>query len=162
MLRRHSLPGRLSAPAAPGALAGLRHVGFPVLVAGFAALALLFLTLFLVRGLILDGVAGPVYGEAARVHAGSRFTPGATAQFDGVTYQAVLLRGRQSVQVDDPPAQWRAEHPQARCAERRCVMDAPPITWGGVLSMGLTKVIMALGGGLLLAWLFWMVFVAED
>jgi hypothetical protein len=97
-----------------------------------------------------------MYGDASKIHAGAAFQPGASAIEDGVRQTAVLVKGAPHVQVTSPTAAWREHHKDAVCVRNVCTAPASP------KSLGSVPVVGSMLGGLLLAYVVWVMVVGDS
>lgn len=92
-----------------------------------------------------------LYGDRPKIHLGEHFKQGASAVEDGVRQTAILVDGKQFVQVKRPTPEWRRKHKDAVCQRGTCTAAATPgkFTGSGSWSIG------ALLAGLLFGWIVW-------
>lgn len=154
----------------PDRLRAERFTGMPLIRAGrgcgalivhvvlVATLGIVALSCVANRSWIEEKIVSAVYQDRPKIHAGERFTPGATAREDGVRQTAVLVHGDPHVRVTSPTKRWRANHEDATCRGDVCTAAATPQDFLGEDGID----IAALPAGLLACYLVWALLIDND
>lgn len=99
-----------------------------------------------------------IYGDRPEIHAGEYFTPGASAEEDGVRQTAVMIHGVPHVRVKSPSHQWRDAHKDATCDHDVCTARATKGSFFGEGGFSL----VGLGAVLLMGYFVWLFLFYDD